>query len=86
MWMLCVCVCAFVRKCVLGSYARIEFFCVFLRTKNKRKKIVFTTSLTKKAISLPKNSFYNSTNFTTNITNVEFPLAEVLGPLSPYNE
>ena len=30
-------------------------------------------------ILLPKNSFYNSTNFTTNITNVEFPLADSSG-------
>ena len=38
--------------------------------------MVFTTSLTKRGDFTNKNSFYNSTNFTTNIPNVDIPYTE----------
>jgi len=37
-------------------------------------KIVFTTSLTKRGDFAPKNSFYHSTNFSNNATNIDIPL------------
>ena len=45
------------KKKRMCSYARIEFSCVFLRTKNNRKKTVFTTSLTKKGDFAYKKQF-----------------------------
>jgi hypothetical protein len=46
------------------------FSSVFLRTKNNNNKRVFTTSLTKRGDFAPQNSFYHSTNFSNNATNV----------------